>query len=203
MYPAVFDIPRVERNSRLLLLLRPVLLLPFLPWGILYTLAMTAVHFIAWFAILFTGRHPHVLWDFLEGYFRFMATLSSYTLLLTDKYPPFVPGSAERPALRNRIDHPERVSRAGTLFRPLLLAPHFFFAVGYGAVFCVLFGITWWTVLLLGRMTDWQYRWLVSFFIYNARIRAYSLLLVDEYPPFNGAQPRAALEKFSPEFDEA
>lgn len=203
MYPAVFDIPRVERSSRLILLLRPLVLLPFLPWGMLYTVAMGVVHFIAWLAILFTGRHPQLLWDFLEGYFRFMATLSSYCLLLTDKYPPFTGGAVAMRAIRVLVEHPPRMSRITTCFRPLLLAPHFFFAVGYGAVFCVVFGITWWTVLLLGRMTDWQYRWLVSFFIYNARIRAYSLLLVDEYPPFNGAQPRAALEKFSPEFDEA
>jgi len=49
---------------------------------------------IAWFAILFTGRYPHPLFDFVVGVFRWWLRVAAYPLLLTtDRYPPFSIGT--------------------------------------------------------------------------------------------------------------
>lgn len=44
----------------------------------------------AWFAILFTGRYPRGIFDFVEGVMRWGLRVEAYSMLLvTDKYPPF------------------------------------------------------------------------------------------------------------------
>ncbi|MBE9505823.1 MAG: DUF4389 domain-containing protein [Chloroflexi bacterium] len=44
----------------------------------------------SWFAILFTGRQPEPLFEFLVGYARWEVRVAAYALLFTtDIYPPF------------------------------------------------------------------------------------------------------------------
>ena len=45
---------------------------------------------IAWFAILFTGRYPRALFEYVEGVIRWQNRVVAYAfLLVTDAYPPF------------------------------------------------------------------------------------------------------------------
>jgi hypothetical protein len=45
---------------------------------------------ITWFAILFTGRYPRGLFNYVEGVIRWGNRVTAYAVLLaTDRYPPF------------------------------------------------------------------------------------------------------------------
>ena len=61
-------------------------------WFILAFLGIAAAFcvLVSWFAILFTGRYPRPLFDFVVGTARWGLRVSAYALLLvTDVYPPF------------------------------------------------------------------------------------------------------------------
>jgi hypothetical protein len=85
------DYPDVERDlNRWLPLVKWLLAIPhFIVLGVLFVVAFFAV-VIAWFAILFTGRYPRGLFDFVVGVARWSLRVQAYaTLLVTDRYPPF------------------------------------------------------------------------------------------------------------------
>jgi hypothetical protein len=55
----------------------------------LYIAAVVLV-IVVWFAILFTGRYPRGIFDFVEGVIRWHNRVVGYAfVLVTDQYPPF------------------------------------------------------------------------------------------------------------------
>lgn len=83
--------PDVPRDlNRALPLVKWFLAIPhYIVLAFLWIGAFFAVVF-AWFAILFTGRYPRGLFDFVLGVFRWHVRVVAYAfLLVTDAYPPF------------------------------------------------------------------------------------------------------------------
>jgi len=85
------DYPNVEQDlNRWLPLVKWFLAIPhYIVLAVLSIAAVVAV-VIAWFAILFTGRYPKVLFEFVVGVGRWALRVEAYAVLLvTDRYPPF------------------------------------------------------------------------------------------------------------------
>ena len=85
------DYPNVEEDlGRGMPLVKWFLAIPhYIVLFLLYIAAFVCV-VIAWFAILFTGRYPRSLFDFVMGVERWALRVGAYAfLLVTDRYPPF------------------------------------------------------------------------------------------------------------------
>jgi Domain of unknown function (DUF4389) len=86
-----FPYPDVRRDlNRWLPLVKWLLAIPhYILLVFLWIAALVAI-IIAWFAILFTGRYPRGLFDFVLGVGRWTNRVIAYAfVLVTDRYPPF------------------------------------------------------------------------------------------------------------------
>jgi hypothetical protein len=76
--------------NRWLPLVKWLLAIPHLILLVFLWLAAFFVIIFAWFAILFTGRYPRGLFEFVVGVGRCTNRVTSYAfVLVTDQYPPF------------------------------------------------------------------------------------------------------------------
>ena len=82
--------PDATQLSRGLPLIKWFLAIPHLFVLCFLTIGAVVCVVIAWFAILFTGKYPKGLFDYVVGVQRWSLRVSAYAVLLvTDLYPPF------------------------------------------------------------------------------------------------------------------
>ena len=89
-YPLTLDVDYDDSLSRWLIFVKWLLAIPhFIALAVLQFIGFILV-IIVFFAILFTGRYPRGMFDFVVGVTRWHWRVYGYAILLfTDRYPPF------------------------------------------------------------------------------------------------------------------
>lgn len=185
-YPATFEADGPSPQSRLSVFFRLILLIPHaIAVGVVVLIA-EILAFLAWFAILFTGRFPGGFSSFMTGALRWQARANGYAWLLTGAYPPFSLGDEEQYPVRSRFDVAlGGRNRLTVFFRGLLAIPHVVVLSVLGVIGEVVLLVAWVVALFTASVPDGIHSFLAGVQRYNNRLSAYLFLLTDEYPPFS------------------
>lgn len=93
--PVGLEIDYPESLNRILnfpllgMYIKAILVIPHLIILIFAMVVAYILFFVAQFAILFSGRFPEGMFNFMVGTLQFATRVTAYTFSLTDKYPPF------------------------------------------------------------------------------------------------------------------
>lgn len=87
--PVAFDLRTQHRPNRLSNALRLIWIVPAAVVAYFIGIAVGVVTFVAWFAIVITGRMPRGIFDFVLRGERMTLRLNAFGLLATDDYPWF------------------------------------------------------------------------------------------------------------------
>ncbi len=192
--------------SRLLWLVKWLLLVPHALVLIPLWIGFALLTIVALVAIVITGRYPRWIFDYNLGVLRWSWRVSyyGYGVLGTDRYPPFTLADVPDYPARLDIDYPARLHRGLALVKWLLAIPHLL-------ILAILFGgggwLSWqagseaWAwgggglvglLVLISAIiltfTGDQPRPLLDLILgmnrWALRVTAYTALMTDRYPPF-------------------
>ncbi|HWC35108.1 MAG TPA: DUF4389 domain-containing protein [Mycobacteriales bacterium] len=203
-YPLRLDGSFDPTTSRALWLVKWLLVVPHIVVLFFLWVAAIVTTVIAGFAILFTGRYPRSMFDFVVGVMRWTWRVGFYGIsaLGTDRYPPFSLAPDPTYPADLQVDYPEHLSRGLVLVKWWLLAIPQYIVV---SVFQGGWGMGWTggprgaggiglisTLAVIGAVAMLVRReypprifeLVIGLDRWCFRVLAYALLLTDEYPPF-------------------
>ncbi len=195
-YPVSFNVERQDAQSRVLnfplfgVIIKGILLIPHLI--ILYFLGIVAniLFFIATFAILFTGRYPVGMFNFVVGVLRWNIAAYAYLGHLTDRYPGFSMSADAQPAIQFDVAHPATSNRIlnfplfGLYIKIFLLIPHAIILAFLYLAALIVTVIATFAILFTGSYPAGMHRFVTGVGRWAIRLYAYEYALTDRYPPF-------------------
>lgn len=209
-YPATLEIDYQDKLSRVTTFFRIILIIPILivlglltsgAEGLGGTIQMGGETFstttnaglgilgslfiVTILLMLFRHKYPKWWFDFNVALHRFSWRITSYFLVITDRYP----STDEDQNVHLDVPYPDaknELNRFLPLVKWLLAIPHYivlFFL--YLAAFIVLI-IGWFAVLITGRYPRGLFNFQVGVLRWSWRVQAYAFVLAtDKYPPFS------------------
>lgn len=186
MHDIAYSAAHIEDGrNRLTALVRLLLLIPHAIVLMIYGLIAFLGVFIAWFALVITGRYPEGLYNFVAGYNRLYARVLSYGLLLNDDFPPFDGAAHTDYPAQLAIGPPkETYSRAKAFFRIVLYIPVYIFAYIHQLIYYVFGFIAWVVILVTGKLPSGIYTPLRASVAYTSKAMAYLTLISEDWPTF-------------------
>lgn len=187
-YPAAFEVQPTDQLDRWRVF-QWVLAIPHLIIASAIDYVVRVVGIVAWFAILFTGRLPAGLANFICMSQRYTTRAYAYAAFLHDEYPPFdfTMSPTDPGGHPVRVDYApelENRNRLTTFFRIIMAIPALLFVMVLAIVslFCIIIG--WFAVLFTGRWPEGLRSFVIKTMRVGVRVSAYMYLLTDRYPPF-------------------
>jgi hypothetical protein len=187
-YPLNAEVVCAKRVARWRPLVNWVLVIPLCLWLAALQYGAAVVSLAGWFAIVFTGRLPERLGDYLVAVLRYQWRVVAFLYGLTTSYPgfPVVAGYVDpgdypavlysaRPVARRRVT---------VVFRAVLVIPQLVILYFVSLAALAVLVIGWFAVLLLGRWPRGLQSFVIGWMRWNFRVSGYWWLIVDEYPPF-------------------
>jgi hypothetical protein len=185
-YPIAYAQDPPEQRSRLTVFLRVLMVIPHTIWSFFYAIGFMVAVVIAWFAIVFTGRFPRGLYDFIAGFVRFYHRYLAYFVLVTDRFPPFDGGAHPEYPVQIPIAPPAaEYSRVKAFFRLILAIP--IMIVQYAMQLWVLaVAIAIWFVAVITGHTARSLMDAIRLpMAYITRSNGYFYLLTETWPPLD------------------
>jgi hypothetical protein len=179
-----YDVAYPGTLNRWLPLVKWLLIIPQLIVLSVVALAAEVVGFIAFFAILFTGRYPVGMFNFSVGVLRWLANITAYTYLQRDEYPPFSMQAGTYPVTLT-LDYPESLSRWKIFLKWLFIIPHLIVLYLLNAARSVCVFIAFFSVLFTKTYPRGLFDFVVGVDRWSFRVYSYMFLLTDAYPPFS------------------
>jgi hypothetical protein len=145
--------------------------------------------FIAFWAVLFTGRYPQSMFEFHMGMIRWNLRLQARMSNLSDGYPAFgVKGTDDYTSVD--LEYPQKLSRGLLILRILfgwiyVLIPHGFILFFLSFAASVLMFLAWWVVLFTAKYPAGFHSFMVGYIRWIVRIQMYMGFMTDTYPPFS------------------
>ena len=175
-------------TNRLLLLVKWLFALPLYIFLVFYAIVAYIAIFISFWVILFTGRFPEGLFNFVRGFVQYQYKVFAYfPLLLTNHWTP-----DESHPLRVEVDYPDISSRPVML---LLKLPSFLLDIvgtltGFAFLFLFLIAIpVWFIILVIGRYPRGWFDLSRSMLEWHCRMTAWQYLMRDNAALFGTTTP--------------
>lgn len=182
-YPVRVDVQYPQNPSRLLIFVRGILAIPHYLALIVLGIGAAFVYIASWWVVLFTGKYPEGMFNYMVGVMRWGLRFSAYVMLLTDVYPPFSLDDDPNYPVRLEVDYPTTIARWRPLVNWLLVWPA---SIGAGLLFlfaylCTI--IAWFTILFTGRYPEGLFKYVVVAYRWQERVNVFQAWMTEAYPP--------------------
>jgi Domain of unknown function (DUF4389) len=183
-YPVYLEIERQEEYRRFMPLVKWLLAIPHYLALLVLGIGALFVIIASFFAVLFTGRFPEGMFNYLVGVHRWGLRVIAYTDLMVDPYPPFTLDDDPNYPVHFDIDYPEQVNRWRPLVHWLLVIPYAIVAYIIYYLGRIMVFFAFFTILFAKTYPEGMFNIVRVSLRWMARASAYEYWMVTRYPPF-------------------